>query len=90
MVRTLVSKTHTADLRYVQMAGISTDDKPTDGIITGSTFLEVDTGTMYAFDEVSGSWHGFYPASPAPAADDNPPAVEDPAQDAPAGDENDG
>lgn len=39
----------------VSCAGLSTDTKPTDGIVTGSDFTEVDTGDVYLFNEVSGS-----------------------------------
>ena len=37
----------------VSCAGLSTDTKPTDGIVTGSDFTEVDTGDVYFFDEES-------------------------------------
>ena len=37
-------------------AGLSTDTKPTDGLATGSFFLEVDTSKAFFFDEVSGNW----------------------------------
>ena len=43
--------------QYVELAGLSTDTKPKDNLVTGSLFLEVDTGDVYAFDETgSGSW----------------------------------
>lgn len=42
--------------QMVSCAGLSTDDKPTAGIATGSDFTEVDTGDVYFFNEVSGSW----------------------------------
>lgn len=42
---------------YIEAAGLSTDTKPTENIITGSLFLEVDTGKVYAFDEVGGTWN---------------------------------
>lgn len=43
--------------KYIEAAGLSTDSKPTTGIATGSLFLEVDTGDVYAFAEGdSGSW----------------------------------
>lgn len=45
------------DKHYIEAAGLSTDSKPTDGLVTGSLFLEVDTGTVYAYDEVSGTWN---------------------------------
>ena len=46
------------DIRCNDYSGLSTDQKPTDsGIATGSTFLEVDTGDAYLYDEVGGTWH---------------------------------
>ena len=41
----------------VEIACLSTDDKPTDGIETGSMAIEVDTGDIYLFDEVSSDWN---------------------------------
>lgn len=41
---------------YIEAAGLSTDTKPEDNIATGSLFLEVDTGDVYAFDEYGGTW----------------------------------
>ena len=37
--------------------GKSTDTKPTESLLTGSTFYEIDTGKLYMFDEdgVAGS-----------------------------------
>jgi lysophospholipase L1-like esterase len=56
VIRALVEQTFDASKKYVVLAGLSTDSKPTTGIVTGSKFIEVDTGTNYAFDEVSGTW----------------------------------
>ena len=45
----------------VHLAGLSTDTKPIDvNYATGSDFLEVDTGDVYLYDEVTdgGKWHG--------------------------------
>lgn len=42
---------------YVEMAGTSTESKPTTGVVTGSLFLEVDTGDVYAFDETTDTWN---------------------------------
>ena len=37
---------------YYEFAGLNDDTKPTDDdICTGSLFLEVDTGDVYAYDE---------------------------------------
>ena len=35
---------------------LSTEDKPTDDIATGSFGFEVDTGDVYAYDETSETW----------------------------------
>lgn len=51
MVRITKAEGVTAEKQYVEFAGLSTDNKPTFGIITGSLFLEVDTGDVYAFAE---------------------------------------
>ena len=40
-----------------EYAGLSTDSKPTHNIATGSTFIEVNTGDAYLFDEVAPAWH---------------------------------
>ena len=41
------------DLFYVSLAGKSTESKPTTGIVSGSRFVEVDTGKQYVFDGIS-------------------------------------
>lgn len=56
MVRGIVSKwvgvsSDGSPLYYGEYFGLSTDTKPTDGIVTGSKFTEVDTGDVYLFDE---------------------------------------
>ena len=44
--------------QYCEYAGLAKDDKPTDDFIaTGSLFREVDTGDVYAYDEVSSTWN---------------------------------
>ena len=40
----------------IEIACLSTDTKPTQDIVTGSLALEVNTGKIFAFDEVSGNW----------------------------------
>lgn len=42
--------------QLVSVACLSTDEKPTAGIATGSDLTEVDTGTVYFFDEASENW----------------------------------
>lgn len=56
MVRITVENNFVNDKRYIEAYGLSTDTKPTDSIITGSVFIEVDTTKAYLFDEVSGEW----------------------------------
>lgn len=49
----------TAEGKSVNMAelfGTSTDTKPTEGYCNGTTFLEVDTGKIYLFNEDTSSW----------------------------------
>ena len=59
MIRALVEQTFDSTKKYFVLAGLSTDSKPTSGVITGSKFLEVDTGVNYAFDEVNNQWTAF-------------------------------
>lgn len=56
MIRNLVENSFTGEKKYIEAAGLSTDSKPTSGIVTGSVFLEVDTGKVYLFDEVGSQW----------------------------------
>ena len=56
MVRVLVYRAFAQGKMYVEYAGLSSDTKPTAGIVTGSKFKEVDTGIEYAFDEMSVTW----------------------------------
>lgn len=44
------------DVYYLEMAGISSETKPTANVATGSKFYEVDTDTNYVYDEDSGDW----------------------------------
>ena len=59
MIRTLkrlVALDGGTDKEYVEMTMLSTDTKPTTGIIGGSIAVEVDTGKVYFFDETGASW----------------------------------
>ena len=40
----------------IEAAGLSTDDKPTRNISTGSLATETNTGDVYMFNETSGEW----------------------------------
>ena len=42
--------------RLIEAFGLSTDTKPTNDLVTGSVFIEVDTSSAFFFDEVSGEW----------------------------------
>lgn len=55
MVRILKQETYQDGKRYIEAAGLSTDTKPTDGVITGSVFVAVDTGKGYLFKEADTS-----------------------------------
>lgn len=39
-----------------QLRGLSTDTKPTTDIPNGSSFLEMDTGNVYMWDEENKQW----------------------------------
>ena len=49
----------------VTAAGLSTDTKPTNNLITGSRFIEVDTGDEYMFAE--GDSPAWYKVKEGPA-----------------------
>ena len=56
MIRNIVERIVGDDKMYIEAAGLSTDTKPTTGIITGSLFMESDTGDVYVYDEISVTW----------------------------------
>lgn len=56
MVRTMDLQYIEPGFNYREFAGLSTDAKPTEGLATGSVFLEVDTTDVYFYDEDSDSW----------------------------------
>ena len=56
MVRITNETTYPANKRYIEAFGLSTDSKPTTGIITGSTFVEVYTAKVYLFNESASAW----------------------------------
>ena len=57
MVRILKEEQFDPDQRYIEATGLHDDTKPVSGIITGSSFMEVDTGAVFMFDEVAAEWH---------------------------------
>ena len=57
MIRKLVDRYFDETKKYTEMFGLSTDEKPVTGLVTGSKFTEVDTGDVYLFDETgNGTW----------------------------------
>lgn len=53
-------------LHFARIAGLSTETKPTAGLVSGSEFLEVDTGYEFVLDAESGTaaWtEKLYPAT---------------------------
>lgn len=57
MIRKLVDRYYTENKKYVEMFGLSSDDKPLTGLVTGSKFTEVNSGDVYLFDETGdGTW----------------------------------
>ena len=57
MIRVIEQRYYAGDSVFAVMAGNSSDSKPTAGIITGSQFIEADTGKTYLYDEDSGAWN---------------------------------
>lgn len=57
MVRILVDELFVGEKHYIEAAGLSTDTKPTTDVITGSVFVEVDSGDSYLYDEAGAQWH---------------------------------
>lgn len=54
MIRYLKNERYTSDKRLIYAEGLSTDTKPTTGLITGSKFIELDTGMFWVYDETNG------------------------------------
>lgn len=40
----------------VELSGLSTDEKPIEGITNGSKFEEIDTGDTYMYDAENSIW----------------------------------
>lgn len=57
MIRILKENNFDGEKKYIEAAGLSTDTKPTANLITGSLFMEADTGKVYVYDETgAGTW----------------------------------
>ena len=52
MIRPIKDQLFTPDnKRYLELVGTSQDTKPTGDVITGSIFVEIDTGNVYFYNE---------------------------------------
>lgn len=51
MIRNLVDTIFEGNKHYIEAVGLSTDTKPTENIVTGSLFVEVNTGKVYLHNE---------------------------------------
>ena len=40
----------------IEYRGLSRDDKPTENIVNGTVFIEIDTGKVYMFDQENEQW----------------------------------
>ena len=56
-MRILVCRILTDSQNYIEAYGLSTEDKPMNGIATGSKYTCVDTGEQYLFDELTMQWY---------------------------------
>ena len=61
---------------YWQLRGLSSDEKPTEGVPNGSTFEEIDTGNEFMFDADGKIWHPTKQSSSAAGAYSVPVATE--------------
>lgn len=48
-----------AETNYIEGSCLSTDDKPTTGVKGGSKLLEIDTSTLYVYDEENTVWRAW-------------------------------
>ncbi len=56
MVRTILKCEYPDGVGLYEVFCVSTDDKPTKGMATGSFAHEVDTTDVYSYDEESETW----------------------------------
>lgn len=68
MIRVLSERIVEADKKLVELAGLSTDSKPTAGIVTGSKYTCADTGDVYMFYEADSPGWGKIAAGPTAEA----------------------
>lgn len=58
MISYRIQKTYDGNKTYVEGACLSTDTKPTD-VSNGSMMLEMDTATLYTYDEANEVWRAW-------------------------------
>ena len=68
MIRVLNERLIENGKKLVELAGLSTDSKPTTGIITGSKYTCADTGDVYMFYEADSPGWGKIIAGPTVSA----------------------
>lgn len=56
LVSIILESTAESKKAYREYYGTSSETKPTADVATGSSFLEVDTGDVYLFDESNTEW----------------------------------
>lgn len=56
MIRIVDERILDSNHKIIEAYGLSTDTKPTDKLITGSVFYEVDTSNVYLYNEASSAW----------------------------------
>lgn len=44
------------ETKEIEMRGLSTDEKPTENIVNGTSFIEIDTGKVYMYDLENEEW----------------------------------
>lgn len=57
--RPITFKDIAEDKSYIEGSCLSTDDKPTTGVKGGSKLLEIDTSTLYIYDEDNTVWRAW-------------------------------
>ena len=57
MITIMETKKIINNKQLVDIACLSTDTKPTTGIMNGSMLIEVNTGKLYVFDESASTWN---------------------------------
>lgn len=68
MIRVLSERIFTDGKKLVEMAGLSTESKPTAGLVTGSKYTCADTGDVYMFYEADSPGWGKIVAGPTVSA----------------------